>query len=184
MLRSGPSQNSFHKYQLYTFQTPADNYKSPKAITLMPLCIAQRLLLLGTATAGLLGELDALLVGLDVASVGTAHHATEATSGLPGTLELANSGSAEEVNLDEVALESALEGDDGLDEEGVGVVEVKVHDAHHADAHELGLEETAQLLLVVGVDGGGDDLGLLGAAHGGGLNVLHDGHVCWKEKPC
>lgn len=147
----------------------------------MPVYIAQRLLLLGTTTAGLLGELDALLVGLDVAGVGAAHHATEATSGLPGTLELANSGSAEEVDLDEVALESALEGDDGLDEKGVGVVEVKVHDTHHADTHELGLEQTAQLLLVVGVDGGGDNLGLLGAAHRGGLDVLHDGHVCGRN---
>ena len=148
----------------------------------MPLCIAQRLLLLGTATARLLGELNALLVGLDVASVGAAHHAAEATSGLPGALKLANSGSAEEVDLDEVALESALEGDDGLDEEGVGVVEVKVHDTHHADTHELRLEQAAQLLLVVGVDGGGDDLGLLGAAHRGGLDVLHDGHVCWEKQ--
>ena len=183
MLRSEPSQNSFHNTSC-TLSNSCRQFQIPKSNHTMPLCIAQRLLLLGTATAGLLGELDALLVGLDVAGVGATHHATEATSGLPGTLELANSGSAEEVNLDEVALESALEGNDGLDEEGVGVVEVKVHDAHHADTHELGLEETAQLLLVVGVDGGGDDLGLLGAAHGGGLDVLHDGHVCWEEESC
>jgi hypothetical protein len=30
------------------------------------------------------------------------------------------------------------------------------------------------------VDGGGDDLGLLGAAHGCRLDVLHDGHVYGK----
>lgn len=140
--------------------------------------IAQRLLLLGTTTARLLSSLNTLLVGLDVAGVRAAHHAAEAAGSLPGTLELAGSGLAEDVHLDEVALEGALEGDDGLDEERVGVVEVEVHDAHHADAHELRLEEAAQLLLVVGVDGGGDDLGLLGAAHGSGLDVLEDGHVC------
>ena len=135
------------------------------------------LLLLGTATASLLGQLDALLVGLDVAGVGAAHHAAEAGGSLPGTLELAGGGLAEDVDLDEVALEGALEGDDGLDQERVGVLEVQVHDAHHADAHELRLEQAAQLRLVVGVHGGGDDLGLLGAAHGGGLDVLEDGHV-------
>jgi hypothetical protein len=144
-------------------------------------CTAQRLLLLGATTASLLSKLNALLVGLDVTGVGAAHHAAEAAGSLPGALELANSGSAEEVDLDEVALERALEGDDRLDEEGVGVVEVQVHDTHHADTHELRLEEAAQLLLVVGVDGGGDDLGLLGAAHGGGLDVLHDGHICGGE---
>lgn len=138
------------------------------------------LLLLSATTASLLGELNALLVGLDVASVGAAHHAAEAAGSLPGTLELAGGGLAEDVDLDEVALEGALEGNDGLDQERVGVVEVEVHDAHHADTHELGLEEAAQLLLVVGVHGGGDDLGLLGAAHGGGLDVLEDGHV-WRR---
>ena len=148
----------------------------------MPLCIAQRLLVLNATTAGLLGGLNALLVGLDVTGVGAAHHATETAGGLPGTLELADSGSTEEVDLDKVTLKSALEGNDGLDEKRVGVVEVQVHDAHHAHAHELGLEQAAQLLLVVGLDGGGDDLGLLGATHGRRLDVLHDGHVCGGQR--
>jgi hypothetical protein len=139
------------------------------------------LLLLGTTAASLLGQLDALLVGLEVC-VAAAHHAAEAGGGLPGTLELAGGGLAEDVDFHEVALEGALEGDDGLDEERVGVLEVQVHDAHHADAHELRLEEAAQLRLVVGVHGGGDDLGLLGAAHGRGLDVLEDGHVCEEIK--
>lgn len=141
-------------------------------------CIAQRLLLLSATATSLLSGLNALLVGLDATLVRAAHHAAEAASRLPGPLQFTSSCLAEKMNLDEVALERALEGDDGLDEERVGVVEVQVHDAHHADAHELRLEEAAQLLLVVGVDGGGDDLGLLGAAHGSGLDVLEDGHVC------
>lgn len=81
------------------------------------------------------------------------------------------------MDLDEVALEGALDRDDALDQEGVGVLEVQVHDGHHADAHELGLEESAQLLGIVGVDGGRDGLGLVGAAHRGGLDVFEDGHV-------
>lgn len=31
-----------------------------------------------------------------------------------------------------------------------------MHECHHADAHELGFPEGAQLRGVVGVDGGGD----------------------------
>lgn len=136
------------------------------------------LLLLNTTATSLLRSLNALLISLDISRTGAAHHATKATSGLPRALELASSGLAQQVHLDKVALEGALEGDDGLDEERVGVVEVQVHDAHHADAHKLGLEELAQLGLVVGVDGGGDDFGLFGGAHGGGLDVFEDGHVC------
>jgi len=71
------------------------------------------LLLLGTTTASLLGSLNALLVGLDVTS---ALHAHQTTRGLPRSLELADSWLSEEVHLDQVALESALEGNDGLDE--------------------------------------------------------------------
>jgi hypothetical protein len=148
---------------------------------IIPRCTAQRLLLLSTTTTSLLSSLNALLISLDITRVRATHHATEATGSFPGTLELAHSRLAEEVDLDEVALERALEGDDRLDEERVGVVEVQVHNAHHADAHELRLEQAAQLLLVVGVHGCGDDFGLFGAAHGGGLDVFHHGHVCEGE---
>lgn len=66
------------------------------------------------------------------------------------------------MDLDHVALEGALDGDDALDEEGVGVLEVEVHEGHHADTHELASERGADLLGIVGVDGGGDEFALLG----------------------
>lgn len=133
------------------------------------------LLLLSTTTPGLLGSLDTLLVGLDVA--GTLH-AHETTRCLPGSLELANSGLSEKVHLDKVALKGALEGDDRLDEKRVGVLEVEVHDGHHANTHNLTLEQAAELLTIVCVHSGGDGLGLLGRTHGCGLNVLDHGKIC------
>lgn len=134
------------------------------------------LLLLGTSTSSLLGQLDALLVGLDLALtlLQSTHHTG---SGLPWTLEVSARWLAKKVDLDQVALESAFERDDGLDEEWVGVLEVDVHDTHHAESHQLRLEETLQLLLIVCVDGGGNSLWLLGAAHRRRLDVLEDGHV-------
>jgi hypothetical protein len=81
------------------------------------------------------------------------------------------------MDLDEVALEGALERDDRLDEQWVGVLEVEVHDGHHADAHELGLEEGAELLDIVGLDGGCDEFWLVTGAHRRGLDVLDDSHV-------
>jgi hypothetical protein len=132
------------------------------------------LILLGTTAATSLCGFDAFLVGLDI-TAGTAH---ETARGLPGSLEFANCRLSEQVNLDQVALEGALEGDDGLDEERVGVLEVKVHDGHHADTHDLALEQAAELLSVVCVHSGGDGLGLLSRSHGCGLNVLDDGEIC------
>ena len=88
------------------------------------------LLVLNTTSACLFGGFDAFLVGLDI--TGTLH-AHQTARGLPGSLELANGRLSEQVDLDQVALKGALEGNDGLDEEGVGVLEVEVHDGHHAD---------------------------------------------------
>lgn len=82
------------------------------------------------------------------------------------------------MDLDHVALEGALEGDDALDEKRVGVLEVDVHESHHGNTHGLTTESGANLLRIVGVDGGGDKLALLGRAHGGGLDVLESGKVC------
>lgn len=132
-----------------------------------------RLLLLGTATARSLGSLDSLAVALG----GALHAAHEASGSLEGPLEVARSGLAEGVDLEEVVLEGALEGDDALDEQRVGVLEVDVHDAHHAHTHHLRPEELLELGGVVGVDGGGDELALLGGAHGCWLDVLEGGHV-------
>jgi hypothetical protein len=133
------------------------------------------LLLLGTTSPRPFRSLDALLIRLDLAPL---HGTHEATAGLPRPLELAARGLAEQVDLDKVAFESALDGDDRLDDEWVRVLEVDVHDAHHADAHELRLEEGAQLLRVVGVDGCGDGFGFLSRAHGRGFDVLYDCHIC------
>lgn len=139
------------------------------------------LLVLDATAASTLGLLDALLVGLDLAA---GHGAHEAAASLEGALEVAGSGLAEQVDLDQVALEGALERDDALDEERVGVLEVEVHDAHHADAHQLGLVQLLELGHVVGVDRRGDGLGLLTAARRRRLHVLEDCHVCKVRNNC
>src|SRR5690242_18453976 len=133
------------------------------------------LFVLDTTTAGTLSSLNALLVGLDLTSL---HRTHEATGSLPGASKLTGGGLAEEVDLDEVALEGALEGNNGLDQERVGVLHVEMHESHHADTHHLALEEGLELLEIVGLDGGCDELGLLAGSHGRGLDVLDNGHVC------
>lgn len=137
------------------------------------------LLLLGTTTARALSGLDGLLVALDGA---TLHGAHEALGSLEGALEVAGGGLAPDVDLDNVVLKGALQGDDALDEEGVGVLEVDVHEGHHADSHQLAAEGGADLLLIVGVDRGGDELALLGGAHRGGLDILEGGQVCEESQ--
>lgn len=134
------------------------------------------LLLLGTAAAGPLGGLNSLAVALG----GALHTAHETSGGLEGSLEVTGGGLAQGMDLEEVVLEGALERDDALDQQRVGVLEVEVHNAHHAHTHHLGSEELLELSGVVGVDGGGDELALLGGAHGSRLNVLEGGHVCNK----
>lgn len=138
--------------------------------------IVQRtdLLVLDTTTAGTLGCLDALLVGLDLTAGHGTHHAT---SRLPWSRQLTSRRLSQEVNLDQVALESALEWDDGLDEKRVRVLEVEVHDGHHANTHQLGLVELAELLEIVGLDRGCDELGLFARTHGSGLHILDYSHV-------
>lgn len=81
------------------------------------------------------------------------------------------------MNLGEVVLEDTLEGDDGLDQEGVRVLHVEMGEAHDGNSHELGSEGVSELLVVVGVDGGGDELGLLRGSHRRGLDVLEGRHV-------
>jgi hypothetical protein len=133
------------------------------------------LLLLGTTAASSLGSLNSLLVTLSRAALEALH---EASSRLERTLEVTGGGLAKDVNLDQVGLESALERNNGLDQERVGVLEVEVHESHHADTHELGAEELLDLLGVVGVDGGGHELALLSRSHGRWLNILEGRQVC------
>lgn len=132
------------------------------------------LLLLGTTAAGPLGSLDGLLVALG----GALHAGHEAGGGLEGPLEVAGGRVAEDVDLEQVALEGGLEGDDALDQQRVGVLEVEVHDDHHAHSHQLRPEGLLELAHVVRVDRGRDELALLGGAHRGRLDVLEGGHVC------
>jgi hypothetical protein len=134
------------------------------------------LLVFDTTTSCLFCGFNTLLIGLDTIT-GTLH-AHQTARCLPGSLELADGRLSEQVDLDQVALEGTLEGDDGLDEERVGVLEVEMHDTHHANTHKLALEQAAELLRVVCVHGGSDGLGLLGRSHGSRLNVLDDGKVC------
>ena len=128
-------------------------------------------LLLDATTVILLSILNRSLVALRL----TLSH--EAAATLERTGQVAGSGLAEHVNLDEVGLESALEGNDGLDEERVGVLHVQVHNTHHADAHQLTADQLAQLRLVVIHVGGSHGLGLLAAAQGSRLDVLKGRHV-------
>jgi hypothetical protein len=136
------------------------------------------LLLLGTTPASLLGSLNRLLIALDGTALEPAH---ESRGSLERTLEVTGGGLAEEVDLGHVVLEGALEGDDALDEEGVGVVEVEVHDAHHGDTHQLRPHHGLDLREIVGVDGGGNKLALLGRTHRRRLDVFQGGQVYSRE---
>jgi hypothetical protein len=140
------------------------------------LLVLDILLVFNSATPGLFCGFNALFIGLDTIT-GTLH-AHQTARCLPGSLELADGRLSEQVNLDQVTLEGTLEGDDGLDEERVGVLEVEMHDTHHANTHKLTLEQAAELLRVVCVHGGSDGLGLLGRSHGSRLNILDDGKIC------
>jgi hypothetical protein len=137
------------------------------------------LLLLGTTTASTLSSLNGLLVALGRA---TLHGAHEALGLLEGTLEVTGGRLAKDVDLDHVVLEGALDGDDALDEERVGVLHVDMHEGHHGDTHGLATESGTDLLVVVGVDGGGDELALLSGAHGSGFDILEGCEVC--ESSC
>lgn len=129
------------------------------------------LLLLDTTPVVLLRVLDRGLVALGLA---LGH---EAAAGLEGARQVAGGRLAEHVDLDQVGLEGTLEGDDRLDEERVGVLEVQVHHTHHAYTHQLAADQLAQLGLVVVHVGGGHGLGLLASAHGRRLDVLEGRHV-------
>jgi hypothetical protein len=157
---------------------PLNHYELPNlSASLYPKShVYNPLLLLGTATASPLSSLNGLLVASNLTTL--LERAHERSSSLERSLEVTLSWLAEEVDLDEVALEGALERDDGLDQERVGVLHVQVHHGHHADTHQLRLEESAELLDIVGVDGRGNELGLLGGSHGGGLNILERPEVC------
>lgn len=81
------------------------------------------------------------------------------------------------MDLDKVALEKGLDGDDALDQKRVGIFEVQMHEAHHSNSHELTAEGSAELLDIVGVDSGGNELAFFAGSHGGGFDVLESGHV-------
>lgn len=158
----------------FVFYSLSDCPFSPKHQLRRATRASRYLLLLGTTAAGTLGSLNGLLVASSGAALETLH---EAGGSLERTLEVAGGGLAKDVDLDEVALEGALEGDDGLDQEGVGVLHVDVHEGHHGNSHGLGTEGLAELGGVVGVDGGGDKLALLGGSHRWWLDVLERGKV-------
>ena len=81
------------------------------------------------------------------------------------------------MDLDQVAFESPLQWDDALDEQGIGIFKVKVHEAHHAYTHELGFPESPQLLCVVGMDGGCDQLRFFSRAHRGRFDVFESREI-------
>ena len=82
------------------------------------------------------------------------------------------------MDLDEVRLQGALERNDALDEEGVGVLKVEMHDAHHRDSHHLRAHQGLELSGIVGVNRGGNKLALLRRAHRRRLDIFEGGEVC------
>lgn len=138
------------------------------------------LLLLDSSGSGGLGGRNGLLVGLDVS---TAHSGTAKHGGsLEGSLEIANGGLAKDVDLHNVLLNGRLDGHDGLQQKRVGVLHVNVHEAHHGNTGEDSSDGRVDLLDVVLLDGGGDELGLLLAAESvGRLDVFESGEVCVSE---
>jgi len=81
------------------------------------------------------------------------------------------------MNLGQVRLKNTLQWNDALDEQGICVFEIQVHDTHHGDSHELGPDQGTQLLIVVGLDCVRDRLGSFGAAHGCRFDIFDDSHV-------
>ena len=135
------------------------------------------LLFLSTAPPSPLSSLNTLLIRLNLPTT-LLQSTKHASRRLPGPLEISGRRLAQQMHLNQVSLKRTLQRDDALDEQRVGVLEVDVHDGHHADAHELRLVEPAQLLLVVGLDGGGDGFRLFGAAHWRGFDVFEDCSIC------
>lgn len=86
------------------------------------------------------------------------------------------------MDLNEATLQGALDGQDGLDDERVGVLEVEMHDAHHTDADHLGAEEGAELDEVVFLDGGCYGLGIFAGAHRGGFDVFEGFELCQEGR--
>lgn len=84
------------------------------------------------------------------------------------------------MDLEQVALDDGFDGDDALNNQGIGVLHVKVHERHHGDTHQLATPGLAKLVEVVGADRGSNKLALFGGAHRCGFNVLEGGHV-WRE---
>ena len=103
--------------------------------------------------------------------------AHEASWLLEGSLEIASRGLAIDVDLGKVRLEGGLEGNDALDDERVGVLEVQMHYRHHTNAHELGAHEALELADIVGMDRRRHELGLLGGAHGGRLDIFQGSEI-------
>lgn len=134
-----------------------------------------RLFFLNASTSSSFSLLNTLLVALDL----SARHSKRAVS-LPGPLEIADRRLVEEVNLNEISLKSALERDDRLDEKRIGVFEIEVHESHHGQTHQLRLPLAAELVQVVVVDRGRNELAFLGGSHGRRLDVLERRHVCDK----
>lgn len=132
---------------------------------------SSHLLLLNTTAIVLLRLLNRRLVTLDLTLV------HEAVASLEWPLQITGGRLAEDMNLDQVRLERALERDDRLDQERVGVLEVQVHHAHHANAHQLALDQLAQLRLIVVHVGRRHGTGFLAATHRSGFDVFEGRHV-------
>src|SRR2546430_11097777 len=107
------------------------------------------LLLLDTSLPASLRRFNTLLVSFNLALL----HAPKQTSTcFPRPLEVSLGRFSQEVDLGQLRLKNTLQWDDALDEQGIRVLEIQVHDTHHADAHELGPDQGTQLLVVVRLD--------------------------------
>lgn len=83
----------------------------------------------------------------------------------------------EQVDLHDLVLVHGLEGHDALQNKGLGVLHVEVHERHHGNALANALEGGRHLLEVVGLDRGRDRRGLLLAERRLRLLILEGGEL-------
>ncbi|EEQ38079.1 hypothetical protein CLUG_02201 [Clavispora lusitaniae ATCC 42720] len=145
--------------------------------TLFTSCRTLKLLFLDSAGTSNLSRVDRSLVGLDVAG-GTLQCSQEAWSSLERSLQVARSRLSKQVDLDNVGLQSRLDGGHRSHHQWVGVLHVQVHEAHHGQGGENTLDLSVNSLQVVLLNSGDNSLRLSSARHWARrLNVLQRGQV-------
>lgn len=65
-----------------------------------------------------------------------------------------------------------------LDQERVGILEINVHNSHHAHTHELSSENLLEFAGVVGMYRRSNELGFIGTSHRCWLDIFEGSHIC------